>query len=195
MPLAPDAAWVAAVDAALPPLPAARRDALALAAGVAATDPGVVIAVQRDLDALALAAVGAGGDPRRVLTHVEHNLAAVGADRLDPALLAALVTMEVGGDLTATQAKTVLADMVASGRAPDVIAAELGFEAMDAGALEAVVDAVIAESPDEWENFRTGDEKKRAKLQGFFTGKIMKATKGQADGRAVAEILARRAAD
>jgi len=195
VPLAPDAAWVAAVDAALPPLPAARRDALALAAGVAATDPGVVIAVQRDLDALALAAVGAGGDPRRVLTHVEHNLAVDGADRLDPALLAALVTMEVGGDLTATQAKTVLADMVASGRAPDVIAAELGFEAMDTGALEAVVDAVIAESPDEWENFRTGDEKKRAKLQGFFTGKIMKATKGQADGRAVAEILARRAAD
>jgi len=195
VPLAPDAEWIAAVDAALPALPAARRQALATASGLDVTDPGVVIAVQRDLDALAVAAVAAGADARRVLTHVEHNLAVDGAASLDPGLLAALVSMETAGDLTATQAKTVLADMVATGRAPDVIAAELGFEAMDTSALEAVVDAVIAESPDEWNDFRAGDDKRRAKLQGFFTGKIMKATKGQADGRAVAEILARRAAD
>ena len=194
VPLAPDAAWIAAVDAALPPLPAARRQALADVTGLAVTDPGVVIAVQRELDGLALAAVGAGADARRVLTHVEHNLAVDGADRLDPGLLAALVSMETAGDLTATQAKTVLAQMVESGRAPDVIAAELGFEAMDTSALEGVIVAIIAESPSEWDDFRAGDDKRRAKLQGFFTGKVMKATKGQADGRAVAEILARLAA-
>jgi aspartyl-tRNA(Asn)/glutamyl-tRNA(Gln) amidotransferase subunit B len=84
--------------------------------------------------------------------------------------------------------------MVTSGRAPDVIAAELGFEAMDSSELEGIVDGLIAESPEEWSDFCTGDDKKRGKLQGFFTGKIMKATKGQADGKAVAALLESRRA-
>lgn len=189
VPLAPSAEWIAAIDAAMPPLPAERRDALAQAAGLSAIEPSIVIAVQRDLDSLALAAIAAGGDGKRVLTHVEHNLATDGAASLDPPKLAQLVTLELGGQLTATQAKTVLAEMVLSGRAPDVIAAELGFEAMDTAELEGIVDGLIAESPDEWNEFCTGDDKKRGKLQGFFTGKVMKATKGQADGKAVAAIL------
>ena len=194
VPLDPGADWIAAIDAAMPPLPAARRDAVARACGVAPTDTGVVIAVQRDLDALALDAIAAGGEGRRILTHIEHNLATDGAGALDPAAFARLVGLELGGQLTATQAKTVLADMVASGRDPEVIAAELGFEAMDASELEAIIDSLIVESPGEWAEFCAGDEKKRGKLQGFFTGKVMKATKGQADGKAVAAILeARRA--
>ena len=195
VPLAPSAEWIAAIDAAMPPLPAARRDALASSAGVAVTETSVVIAVQRDLDQLALAAIAAGGDGKRVLTHVEHNLSGDGATDLNPATFAQLVSLELGGQLTATQAKTVLAEMVTSGRAPDVIAAELGFEAMDSSELEGIVDGLIAESPEEWADFCTGDDKKRAKLQGFFTGKIMKATKGQADGKAVAALLESRRAE
>ena len=194
VPLAPSAEWIAAIDAAMPPLPAARRDALASSAGVAVTETSVVIAVQRDLDQLALAAIAAGGDGKRVLTHVEHNLSGDGATDLNPATFAQLVSLELGGQLTATQAKTVLAEMVTSGRAPDVIAAELGFEAMDSSELEGIVDGLIAESPEEWADFCTGDDKKRGKLQGFFTGKIMKATKGQADGKAVAALLESRRA-
>ncbi len=195
VPLAPSAEWIAAIDAAMPPLPAARRDALASSAGVAVTETSVVIAVQRDLDQLALATIAAGGDGKRVLTHVEHNLSGDGATDLNPATFAQLVSLELGGQLTATQAKTVLAEMVTSGRAPDVIAAELGFEAMDSSELEGIVDGLIAESPDEWADFCTGDDKKRGKLQGFFTGKIMKATKGQADGKAVAALLESRRAE
>ncbi len=195
VPLAPSAEWIAAIDAAMPPLPAARRDALASSAGVAVTETSVVIAVQRDLDQLALAAIAAGGDGKRVLTHVEHNLSGDGATDLNPATFAQLVSLELGGQLTATQAKTVLAEMVTSGRAPDVIAAELGFEAMDSSELEGIVDGLIAESPEEWADFCTGDDKKRGKLQGFFTGKIMKATKGQADGKAVAALLESRRAE
>ena len=195
VPLAPSAEWVAAIDANMPPLPAARRDALAAASGLAVTESSVVISVQRDLDALALATIAAGGDGKRVLTHVEHNLATDGATELDPSKFAQLVALELGGQLTATQAKTVLADMVSTGRAPDVIAAELGFEAMDSSELEGIVDGLIAESPEEWAEFCTGDDKKRGKLQGFFTGKIMKATKGQADGKAVAALLESRRAE
>ncbi len=192
VPLAPSAEWVAAVDAALPVLPAERRAHLAEVSGAPVTDSGVVIAVQRDLDGLALAAVGAGADGARVLVHVEHNLAVDGAERLDAGHFAALVGLELDGQLTATQAKTVLAEMVESGRDPQTIAADLGFEAMDTSALEAMVDAVIADSPKEWGEYVEGDEKRRGKIQGFFVGKVMKASKGQADGKAVNAILAAR---
>ena len=60
------------------------------------------------------AAIAAGADAGRVLTHVEHNLAVDGADALAPAhARRARSRMETDGELTATQAKTVLAEMVA----------------------------------------------------------------------------------
>ena len=51
------------------------------------------------------------------------------------------------------------------------------------------IDGIIAESPEEWADFCGGDDKRRGKLQGFFVGKVMKATRGQADGKAVNAIL------
>ena len=188
VPLEPSADDIARIDAALPALPAARRTALAAAVG-AGTTGGVAIAVERDLDGLALAAIDAGADPARVLTHVEHNLAVEGAESLSAEHLAALVKMETGGELTATQAKTVLAEVVATGSSPAEVAAAHGFEALDTGALEAIVDAVIAEHPDEWAQLGAGDDKAQGKLVGFFMGKVMKASKGQADGKAATALL------
>jgi aspartyl-tRNA(Asn)/glutamyl-tRNA(Gln) amidotransferase subunit B len=181
--------------AALPMLPSARRHRLAAATGEPHTAEPVVVAVERGQDDQALAAIAAGGDPGRVLVHVVQNLAVDGGAELPAERLAEVVRMEVGGELTATQAKAVLAELVAdpSQTAAEVAAAK-GYEAMDTGALEAIVDQVIASNPTEWEQFRTGDDKSRKKLSGFFTGQIMKASKGQADGRAVAQLLAQRAA-
>ena len=68
-----------------------------------------------------------------------------------------------------------------------------GFEAMDTGALEATVDEVIAAHPGEWEQFRTGDDKARGKLTGFFVGQVMRATQGKADGKAVTALLRQKA--
>jgi aspartyl-tRNA(Asn)/glutamyl-tRNA(Gln) amidotransferase subunit B len=170
-------------------MPAQRREDLAAASGVGITETSVVITVQRNLDGLALAAIAAGGDGRRVLTHVEHNLSGDGAESLEPTLLAQLVQLELAGKLTATQAKIVLADMVSTGRSPEAIAAELGFEAMDSSELEGIIAGIIAANPDEWEGYCSGDDKRRGKLQGFFVGAVMKATKGQADGKAVNAIL------
>ena len=193
VPLDPGREWIDAIDAAMPALPAARRARLAEAAGVGPTD--VALHVGRGLDHLAFDAIGAGGDAARILKHVEHNLAVEGADTLDPAAFAKLTTLEAGGALTATQAKTVLADMVASNRDPEVIAAELGFEAIDTSALDGVLDAVIAAKADDWHAF-VHDEKKQGKLTGFFVGAVMKETRGQADGKVVtAKLMERRAAE
>jgi aspartyl-tRNA(Asn)/glutamyl-tRNA(Gln) amidotransferase subunit B len=193
VPLDPGAEWIARVDAALPPLPAQRRVHLAEVAGITATDGPVAIAVERGLDTLALDAIAAGGDPGRVLTHIEHNLAVEGADSLDPDRLATLVIMETGGELTATQAKSVLAEMVTTGDDPAAIAKARGFEAMGADALTSAVDQVISSNPDEWTRFVEGDDKARGKLTGFFVGQVMKATKGQADGKSVTALLRERA--
>jgi aspartyl-tRNA(Asn)/glutamyl-tRNA(Gln) amidotransferase subunit B len=189
VPLEPTADDIARIDAALPRLPAARRAALAARAGVDHTADAVAIAVQRGLDDLALEAIEAGADPGRVLTHVEHNLAVDGAESRSADPPAARGWVVTGGGLTATQAKAVLAEMVASGEQPTAIAKAKGIEALDTGALESIVDEVIAANPDEWETFRTGDDKARGKLTGFFMGKVMQASKGQADGKAATALL------
>jgi aspartyl-tRNA(Asn)/glutamyl-tRNA(Gln) amidotransferase subunit B len=190
VPLDPDSEWLARMAASLPPLPADRRAALGAAAGVDASGGGVALAVQRDLDELALAAIAAGGDAARVLTHVEHNLAVDGAESLDPNAFAALTKMEVSGTLTATQAKAVLAEMVTDGGDPAAIAAAKGYEAMDTGALEAVVDETIAANPAIWDKLVGGDKK----AMGALVGQVMKATQGKADGKTVNTIIQQRLA-
>ncbi|QXC63504.1 Asp-tRNA(Asn)/Glu-tRNA(Gln) amidotransferase subunit GatB [Aquihabitans sp. G128] len=147
-------------------------------------------------DAGARAAAAPDAAKARVLVHVTQNLAGEGGADLAPVRLAELVALEVAGELTATQAKQVLAELVADPEATAAgVAAAKGFEAMDTGALEAAVDAAIAGNPAEWEQYRTGDPKVRGKLTGFFVGQIMKATKGQADGKAATALLTQKATD
>jgi aspartyl-tRNA(Asn)/glutamyl-tRNA(Gln) amidotransferase subunit B len=69
------------------------------------------------------------------------------------------------------------------------VAKEMGFEALASDTLGAVLDDVIAANPDEWGRFVDGDDK----LMGFFTGVVMKATSGKANGKDVAtQLRARR---
>ncbi|MBW3614098.1 MAG: Asp-tRNA(Asn)/Glu-tRNA(Gln) amidotransferase subunit GatB [Actinobacteria bacterium] len=190
VPVAPDEAWREAVRAALPPMPGQRRRVLAEAAG---TEPAsVALLVELDLDGLVLEAIAAGADPRIALNRAANEVAADldGAHRLPAATFAKVVSMEAGGRLTATQAKQVLAALLAGeGDDPEAIAASRGFEAMDATALEIVVDEVIAANPEPWERFRSGDPK----VAGMFVGQVMKRTQGKADGKVVTRILRDRA--
>ena len=190
MPLEPDSEYVERIAATMPPLPSDRRARVKAIAADAAIG-AVAIAVSRGLDELAIAAIEAGGDPGRVLTHIEHNLAVEGAAALEPSSLAALTRLEADGALTATQAKAVLAEMVENGGDPEAIAKAKGFKAMEASALDASVDDAIAAEPELWAKFVSGDDK----AVGRLVGSVMKATKGQADGKAVtAKLMGRRAA-
>ncbi|MGH1494037.1 MAG: Asp-tRNA(Asn)/Glu-tRNA(Gln) amidotransferase subunit GatB, partial [Acidimicrobiales bacterium] len=190
VPIDPSPEWIEEIRAALPALPRQRRQAL-IERGAPAI--GAALAVERDLDGLAMAAIEAGAEPERTVTHVANNLAVDGAESLDANHFAELVTMETEGALTATQAKQVLAEMVETGNDPAAIASAHGFEAMDTGELESILDGIIADNAEEWERFVAGDEKARHKMQGFFTGQIMKATKGQADGKLVNQLLNQKA--
>ncbi|HKY13741.1 MAG TPA: Asp-tRNA(Asn)/Glu-tRNA(Gln) amidotransferase subunit GatB [Microthrixaceae bacterium] len=184
--LDPDPEWVEEIRAGLPMLPRERRAALTAELGATATTAALV--VERGLDELVLAAAGSGGDAGRLLTHAEHNLSDERAVSLDPTHFAELTTLEVGGSLTATQAKQVLVQMVGSGRSPSEIAAERGFESMDSTELESILDGLIAAHPDDWAKYTAGEDK----VAGFFVGQVMKATGGKADGKAVTALLRQR---
>jgi aspartyl-tRNA(Asn)/glutamyl-tRNA(Gln) amidotransferase subunit B len=87
--------------------------------------------------------------------------------------------------LTTAQARTVLKELLASGGDPDAVAARLGFEAMGADDLAAVVDRVISKHAPEWERYQGGEDK----LTGFFIGHIKTATDGNADLKAASALL------
>jgi len=187
VPLAPDAAWIEAVRAALPMLPRARRRRLAEATGAPADGEAVMVVVERGQDDYVLAVGAAGGDVTRALVHVKEAYAEQGATPSVPvADLAGMITLETSGRITATQAKTVLAELLSNGGGDAAaIATAKGFEAMDASALEALVDEALAAQPAAWAKYCDGEEK----AVGAIVGHIMKASKGQADGKAVSAIL------
>jgi len=188
VPMVPDPARIEAIDAALPRLPAERRAALAEAAGRTLPDESVTIVVDRGLDELALDAVAAGADADRTLTHLQHDLDPDHAANVPAAHLAQLVELETSGALTASQAKQVVAEMGETGKAPEAIAAERGFEAMDTSELEGIVDEAIAANGEAWEKYCAGEQK----AQGAIVGHVMKATRGQADGKLVSQLLEQR---
>ena len=187
VPLAPEASWIDAVRAALPMLPRERRARLSSATGAPADGEAIMVVVERGQDDYVLAVAAAGADASRALVHVKEAYAEQGATPAVPAAdLARMIVLETSGKLTSTQAKTVLAEIVANGGGDaEKIAAAKGFEAMDTGALEAMVDEVIAAQADAWAKYCAGEEK----AMGALVGAIMKASKGKADGKAVTALL------
>lgn len=189
VPLVPDSEWIEEIRAALPALPAERRKRLAdKASDNSEADLSSIAAiVSRDQDELALAAVSAGAEPQLVFKHILNNLAE-GTGKLDAAAFAELLRAEAAGDISASQAKTILGDLVASGgSAAEAITARTS-DTTGQSELETLLDELIVQHSDEWQRFCEGEQK----LQGFFVGQIMKATKGQADGQATAKLLAQR---
>jgi aspartyl-tRNA(Asn)/glutamyl-tRNA(Gln) amidotransferase subunit B len=190
--LVPDSRWQADVAASLGPLPAARR---AILVGLLGGEPSpaqidqIRSVVASDLDAIVTSACELGAPPALALARTANEVAA-NADRaasLDAGSFAKLLALESGGELSATQAKEVLAGLLANGGDPAEIAKTLGFESMRADDLAAVVAGVIDAHPGEWEKFVDGDPK----VAGFLTGQVMKASGGKANGKAVAAELAR----
>jgi aspartyl-tRNA(Asn)/glutamyl-tRNA(Gln) amidotransferase subunit B len=191
VPLVPDAAWVDAIRSALPVLPAARRATLAASTGAAVDGEAVAVVVERGQDEYVLGVASAGGDAARALVHVKEAFAEQGSEPAVPAGdLAKLTRLEVDGALTATQAKAVLAELVASGGGDAAaIAKDRGFEAMDAAALEALVDGAISGNAPAWDKYRGGEDR----ALGALVGAVMKASQGRADGAAVTALLRSRA--
>ncbi len=191
--LAPEQAWQDRVRDGLGPMPAARRATLAalLSDPQPAQLDAIEVVVDLSLDDYVHAAHEAGADVAIALARAANEIAANidGRANLTPSAFSHTVLMEQRGELSATQAKTVLGDLLTSGGDPVAIAAARGFEQLSADSLADTVATLIVENPDEWQRYREGDDK----LAQFFIGLVMKATRGQANGKAViAELQQRR---
>jgi aspartyl-tRNA(Asn)/glutamyl-tRNA(Gln) amidotransferase subunit B len=179
--LAPDQAWQDRVRAGLPPMPAERRATLS----ARLFEPS-----DAQLDAVEVV-IDHGVDPALALARAANELAAGldGVAGLSNEAFGVTLSMEQSGELSATQAKTVLGELLAHGGDPMAIAATMGFEQLSSDTLGATVAELIVRYPEEWSRYRDGDEK----LAQFFIGQVMKLTRGQANGKSVvAELQARR---
>ena len=192
VPLAPDAAWIERVRAALPPLPAARREVLAKLTGQSKASEAVAIVVERGQDAFISEVAQVGGDAARALIYVQQAFAEEPAvPRVPAGDVAALSLMEKNAKVTSTQAKTLLAELVANGGGDVLAMAKAkGFETIDTNALEAFVDQAIAADPAAWASYKAGE----LKAIGALVGSVMKLSKGKADGKAVTALLQAKAA-
>ena len=191
--LAPDQSWQDRVRAGLPPMPAERRQKLAarLVDPTSAQLDAVEVVIDLGLDDLVERAIDEGVSATLAISRAANELAASidEVKNFSSESFTATLLMEQRGELSATQAKTVLAELLTHGGDPHEVAREMGFEQLSSSSLGATVAALIEEHPDEWTRYREGDEK----LAQFFIGQVMKLTKGQANGKSVvAELQARR---
>ena len=105
----------------------------------------------------------------------------VSAEQLN-ALLGLIEDNTISGKI----AKDVFAIMVETGKDPDVIVEEKGLKQVtDTGAIEAIIDEVLAANPSQVEAYKNGQDK----LFGFFVGQVMKASQGKANPGIVNQIL------
>lgn len=100
--------------------------------------------------------------------------------------LATLLTTVESGAINNSQAKEVLIEMFATGKTAPAVISEKGFEQVsDSGAIEKIVDEVIAANQANVDAYRGGNDK----LFGFFVGQVMKASQGKANPKVVNDIL------
>jgi aspartyl-tRNA(Asn)/glutamyl-tRNA(Gln) amidotransferase subunit B len=199
VPVQPSAEWRDRVRAAMPELPAAHRARLMESWGISDVDAGVLVSTAGLADyAEAAVAAGAPSSGRDVtnwvtgdlLAYLKESGGAPSALALAPTGLAELVKLVADGTLSRPLAKDVLAAALAGGGPPAAIVAERGLaQVSDEGALAAAVAAVLAALPAEVERYRTGEDKDRKKLRGFFMGKVMAEMKGKGNPGVLNRLL------
>ncbi|WP_141328094.1 Asp-tRNA(Asn)/Glu-tRNA(Gln) amidotransferase subunit GatB [Myxococcus sp. AB025B] len=116
----------------------------------------------------------------------------VGELRFTPAQLAELLTLVDQGTVSGNAGKDVLGEMFRTGAAPADIVAEKGLaQVSDTGAIEAVVDDILAKNLGEVEKYRAG----KKQVFGFFVGQVMRAMKGKGNPALVNDLLKKKLGD
>jgi len=110
----------------------------------------------------------------------------LGDSKVSAAQLGGLVGLISDDTISGKIAKDVFAEMFTSGKDAAAIVEEKGLKQVtDSGAIETVVDEVIAENPDNVAAYQGGKDK----LFGFFVGQVMKKMQGKANPAAVNKLL------
>jgi aspartyl-tRNA(Asn)/glutamyl-tRNA(Gln) amidotransferase subunit B len=199
-----DAARVEVQRAALPELPDEKRARYQRELGLSEQVAKMLVA-QRDVadyfeQSLTAASTAVfGGNipddlPKRNANWIMGPLAAkVNEDKISylqvkaaPEDISRLMKLVDDGTISSKIAKDVFDEMYASGEHPEAIVQAQGLrQVSDTGALEGIIDQIITENPEQVEQFRAGKER----VLGFFVGRVMKATGGQANPAVVNDLL------
>ncbi|MGI6590579.1 MAG: Asp-tRNA(Asn)/Glu-tRNA(Gln) amidotransferase subunit GatB [Eggerthellaceae bacterium] len=108
---------------------------------------------------------------------------------LTPQRAVDLVKLLAEDAISSKQGKEVFAAILEEDKDPAAIVEERGMKQVsDTGALEAVIDKVLADNPDKVEAYKGG----KTGLLGFFVGQCMKATKGQGNPKLINQMLSER---
>ncbi|MSP20958.1 MAG: Asp-tRNA(Asn)/Glu-tRNA(Gln) amidotransferase subunit GatB [Alphaproteobacteria bacterium] len=202
LPLQLTADYVARIKATLPELPDARRARLESELRIAPYQARVLVAEKESADyfeAFVAAVAKRTGKPLQdigqdcanvVVTELFGILNKEGkpieASPISADALAGLQALKMNGTISGPTAKKVFDEMFATGKDAAAIVEEKGLKQVsDTGALEALVDKVIAENPKQVEQFRGGKET----VITFFVGQIMKLSRGTANPGLVNELL------
>jgi aspartyl-tRNA(Asn)/glutamyl-tRNA(Gln) amidotransferase subunit B len=181
VPVEPSAELVERLRAELPELPGARIRRLEVDVGFALASE----LVSSGRDPLLSAIAGHGIEPRTAANFLMNDLVGDGAATPDPALIAETIRKrrELPPDVyrKAAEAASV-------GDAAGVAQLLAQTAITDTEELGAIIDAVLAENPDQVATYRGG----KTGVLGFLVGQVMKRTGGQADPRRVNELLRER---
>jgi len=196
LPLVLEDAWIEQVRAGLPELPDEKAARFAGEFGLSEYDAGVLTA-SREIAAYYESVVAAlGGEAKLAANWVMGDLSGflnrdgleIGESKVDADGLSGLLKRIVDETISGKIAKEVLEAMWESGLGADEIIEQKGLEQItDSGAIERVVAEVMAASPKQLADYRSGKDK----LFGFFVGQVMKATGGKANPAQVNELLKR----
>jgi len=202
LPLELDEDFLAECRASLPELPDAKRrryvEDLGLTPYNARELTAEVETFARFEMLLAETAKGIGKPEKEVATQVANwalsvapgVMNALGAEA-NPAYAtasaqAAILDMQARGEISGGQAKEIFEIVLKTGRAPEEIAETEGLKQQsDTGAIESVIDEVLAANQDKVAEYRGGKDK----LFGFFVGQTMKAMRGQGNPQVVNDVL------
>ena len=111
---------------------------------------------------------------------------------LTPARALGLVKLVAADAISSKQAKQVFSAIMDEDKDPSAIVEERGMKQVsDTGAIEAVVDAIIAANPDEVARYKEGN----TKVIGFFVGQCMKEMRGQGNPKIINQLLAKKLAE
>ena len=185
--------WVEDSRLSLPELPDIRRARYTSELGLPPQDAEVLTA-SRELADYFEGCLAHGCQPKGaanwIMGEVTRGLNDSGlpitACPVTPKLLADLLALMEKGTISGKIAKTVFDEMWQTGKEPARIVEEKGLvQVSDTGAIETIVDEIMAANRGQVEEFRGGKEK----VLGFFVGQVMKASKGKANPAVVNDIL------
>ena len=185
--------FVAECQATLPELPDVKKRRFVEELGLSPYDAGVLSA-EREMAEYFEAASQACGDAKLASNWVtvelfgRLNKAGLGISdsKVSAQALGGLLTLIKDGSISGKIAKDVFDEMFETGGDAAEIVESKGLKQIsDTGALEAIIDTLIAENPSQVEGYRGGN----VKLIGWFVGQVMKQTQGQANPGMVNQLL------